>query len=233
VNPRRRKHRRQHRRGLSLWLVPIAILGGIALIGFAVFYLFDHKVTGVGPPVGFTHFEPGLITDAMSGLAGMTAAVLGIVITVVSLLVQLTSERYTGVAQMFLRDRTNIFVMSYYVVTCVVGVFASLSLHAAFVPRATVITILAATALGIVIMLPYFMYVFRFLAPTNLVERIHHVELDRRQGQDHREPRRRRDPRLRRRVPRGEEPRAAEVVRDRRRDPHEPRLRRDGSRVAA
>jgi hypothetical protein len=172
VNPRRRKHRRQHRRGLSLWLVPIAILGGIALIGFAVFYLFDHKVTGVGPPVGYTQFEPGLITDAMSGLAGMTAAVLGIVITVVSLLVQLTSERYTGVAQMFLRDRTNIFVMSYYVVTCVVGVFASLSLHAAFVPRATVITILAATALGIVIMLPYFMYVFRFLAPTNLVERI-------------------------------------------------------------
>ena len=54
----------------------------------------------------------------------MTAAVLGIVITVVSLLVQLTSERYTGVAQMFFRDRTNVVVMSYYVVTCVVGVFA-------------------------------------------------------------------------------------------------------------
>ena len=41
---------------------------------------------------------------------------LGIVITVVSLLVQLTAVRYSGVAQMFLRDRTNIVVMAYYVV---------------------------------------------------------------------------------------------------------------------
>ncbi|HLL23683.1 MAG TPA: DUF2254 family protein, partial [Kofleriaceae bacterium] len=104
---------------MSLWLVPIAILGGIALVGFAAFYLFDHQVTSRSV-AGYTHFEPGLISDALSGLAGMTAAVLGIVITVVSLLVQLTSERYTGVAQMFLRDRTNIVVMSYYVVTCVV-----------------------------------------------------------------------------------------------------------------
>ncbi|MBA3501519.1 MAG: DUF2254 domain-containing protein [Deltaproteobacteria bacterium] len=163
---------------MSLWLVPIAILGGIALIGFATFYLFDHNLTGGSTHphaegvTSYTYFEPNLIADAMAGLAGMTAAVLGIVITVVSLLVQLTSERYTGVAQMFLRDRTNVFVMSYYVVTCVVGVFASLSLHPEFVPRATVVAILSATVFGLVIMLPYFMYVFRFLAPTNLVERI-------------------------------------------------------------
>src|SRR5688572_24161559 len=166
---------------MSLWLVPIAILGGIALLGFAVFYLFDHTFTGGAThPHGeglvdrFTRFEPPLIADAIAGLAGMTAAVLGIVITVVSLLVQLTSERYTGVAQMFLRDRTNVVVMSYYVVTCCVGVFTSLALHTEFVPRATVFAILAATVLGLVIMLPYFMYVFRFLAPTNLVTRIQH-----------------------------------------------------------
>jgi hypothetical protein len=155
--------------------VPIAILGGIALIGFALFYLLDHRVSGgAGDPSGknYLHFEPSLIADSLSGLAGMTAAVLGIVITVVSLLVQLTSERYTGVAQMFLRDRTNGIVMAYYVVTCCVGVFASLALHSEFVPRATVFAILAATVFGLVIMLPYFAYVFRFLAPTNLVTRI-------------------------------------------------------------
>jgi hypothetical protein len=105
VNPRRRRRRRQHRRGLSLWLVPIAILGGIALIGFATFYLFDHTVTGGAThphPDGagsYTHFEPSLIADAMAGLAGMTAAVLGIVITVVSLLVQLTSYATVSVTK--------------------------------------------------------------------------------------------------------------------------------------
>jgi hypothetical protein len=160
---------------LRLWLGPIAILGGIAVLGFAIFYLIDVYVTGGVPESGskeLFHFEPSLITDALSGLAGMTAAVLGIVITVVSLLVQLTSDRYTGVARMFLRDRTNVAVMSFYVITCVVGVFLSLSLHSEFVPRATVVAMMVATGSGIVIMLPYFAYVFRFLEPVNLIARI-------------------------------------------------------------
>ncbi len=179
VTPRRPRRRAQHHSGLRLWLVPIGILGGIAVLGFTVFYFLDHHLTGGVPDpkndsaIGrFVRFEPQLITDALSGLAGMTAAVLGIVITVVSLLVQLTSDRYTGVARMFLRDRTNVAVMAYYVITCVVGVFLSLSLHSEFVPRATVVAMMAATGFGIVIMLPYFAYVFRFLEPVNLIARI-------------------------------------------------------------
>ena len=161
-----------------MWLVPVAILGGIAIAGFGAFYLIAHYVTGGVANANesgagrLLQFEPALISDALSGLAGMTAAILGIVITVVSLLVQLTSDRYTGVARMFLRDRTNVSVMSYYVITCVVGVFLSLSLHSAFVPRATVFAMMVATGGGIVIMLPYFAYVFRFLEPTNLITRI-------------------------------------------------------------
>jgi hypothetical protein len=157
----------------------MAILGGIALLVFAALYALDHHVTGgisdphPGSAIGrYVRFEPTLISDALSGLAGMTAAVLGIVITVVSLLVQLTAERYTGVAQMFLRDRRNAVVMAYYVVTCVVGVALSLSLHNEFVPRAAVFSMMCACAFGLIMMLPYFAYVFRFLEPVNLVTRI-------------------------------------------------------------
>lgn len=171
--------RTPHRSGLRLWLVPMAILGGIALIIFVSLYTLDHHVTGgISDPhpasaAGrYVRFEPTLISDALSGLAGMTAAVLGIVITVVSLLVQLTSERYTGVAQMFLRDRRNVTVMAYYVVTCVVGVALSLSLHNEFVPRAAVFCMMCACAVGLIMMLPYFAYVFRFLEPVNLIARI-------------------------------------------------------------
>ena len=157
----------------------MAILGGIALLLFVTLYTIDHHLTGgVSDPnpasaIGrYMRFEPGLISDALSGLAGMTAAVLGIVITVVSLLVQLTADRYTGVAQMFLRDRTNVTVMAYYVVTCVIGVALSLSLHSEFVPRAAIFSMMCAVALGLVIMLPYFAYVFRFLEPVSLIARI-------------------------------------------------------------
>ena len=157
----------------------MALLGGIALAAFAAFYLFDDVLTG-GPPADagvsgigrYVRLDPDHISDAVTGLTGTTVAVLAIVITVVSLLVQLTSERYTGVAAMFLRDRTNIAVMAYYVITSVFGLATSLSLHAHFVPRTVVLAMLVTAALGLVIMLPYFAYVFRFLAPTNLVARI-------------------------------------------------------------
>src|SRR3954465_2027664 len=156
----------------------MAILGGIALMAFAALYALDHHVTGgiSDPHPGsaggrYVRVEPTLISDALSGLAGMTAAVLGIVITVVSLLVQLTAARYTGVAQMFLRDRRNGMVMAYYVVSCVVGVALSLSLHNEFVPRAAVFTMMCACAFGLIMMLPYFAYVFRFPERVTLVAR--------------------------------------------------------------
>jgi Predicted membrane protein (DUF2254) len=157
-------------------LVPVVVLAAIAIAGFSGFYLLDTFVTGGGhiaDPGGalrrFVMFEPDMITDALPSLAAMTAAVLGIVITVVSIVVQLSSERYTGVARMFLRDRVNVLVMAYFVVACVCGVFLSLSVRADFVPRAAVLAMMSATAFGLIIMLPYFAYVFRFLEPTNLI----------------------------------------------------------------
>ena len=78
------------------WLLPIAVLTATALGVFWGFYLLDHFVTGGRPsPAGgplraLLHFDPVSITDAVSSLAGMIAAVLGIVITVVSIIVQLS-----------------------------------------------------------------------------------------------------------------------------------------------
>ncbi len=171
--------RRLRSLGKRLWLLPIAVLAGIAVTGFAAFYLVDLHWTGgghVADPSGalrrYVMFEPSMITDALPSLAAMTAAVLGIVITVVSIVVQLSSERYTGVARMFLRDRVNVAVMAYFVVACVCGVFLSLSVREDFVPRAAVLAMMIATAFGLVVMLPYFAYVFRFLEPTNLISRI-------------------------------------------------------------
>jgi hypothetical protein len=182
VDPRRRRPALSRRR---LWLYPVIILAAIASVGFAAFYLVDYHVTGGGAvarPGGaldhYVAFDPSSIADAISALGGMTAAVLGIVITVVSLLVQLSSERYTGVAQMFLRDKINVAVMAYFVVACVCGVFLSLSVHSNFVPRATLIAMIVATSFGLVVMLPYFAYVFRFLEPGNLIERIRKEAVD-------------------------------------------------------
>ena len=161
------------------WLIPILVLTSVSLVVFWGFYSVDHFVTGgdVEPPfktpIGrYIHFDPSSITDAVSSLAGMIAAVFGIVITVVSIIVQLSSDRYTGVARMFLRDRINLVVMGYYLIACVCGVWLSVSIHRDYVPRMALLVMISATTLGLVLMAPYFRYVFWFLEPMNIISRI-------------------------------------------------------------
>ncbi len=156
----------------------MSAIASVSVIAFATLYTIDHHATGGAaqrggdPVLKYVFFEPEFITDAVPALGGMIAAVLGIVITVVSIVVQLSASRYHGVATMFFRDRTNVGVMGYYIVTCVYGVLVSLSVHGDFVPRGTVLGMVAATTLGLVLMAPYFAYVFWFLEPTNIIARI-------------------------------------------------------------
>jgi len=160
------------------WLAPIVLLTTIAGVAFAVLYLVDHYATGGkwseqhGPLKSYVFFDQGSITDAVSGLGAMIAAVLGIIITVVSIVVQLSAERYTGVTTMFFRDRTNIAVLGYYVIACVCGIWLSMSVRNDFVPRLTIVAMMAAATMGLVLMAPYFAYVFRFLEPGNIIARI-------------------------------------------------------------
>ncbi len=162
-----------------MWLRPIGVLAAVPAVLFVAFYLLDYFVTGGTAPSTadgllerYFLFDPSQISDAIPALAGMMAAVLGIVITVVSIIVQLSAERYTGVAQMFLRDRINIGVMAYFVIACVCGVWLSMSLHNSWVPRSATLAMMAATTFGLVLMLPYFAYVFQFLEPGSIVARI-------------------------------------------------------------
>ena len=161
------------------WAMPVVVLTAAALFVFFGFYTLDHSHTG-GPPAPdpdsavdrYFQFDPGSITDAVSSLGGMIAAVFGIVITVVSIIVQLSADRYTGVARMFLRDKINLFVMAFYVIAAVCGVWLSVALQETFVPRAALLVMMGMTTGGLVLMGPYFGYVFWFLEPNNIIHRI-------------------------------------------------------------
>lgn len=157
----------------------MSAIAAVAIISFSVLYAVDHYAVGGAlspnandPWLKYLFFDADHITDAVPALGGMIAAVLGIVITVVSIVVQLSASRYHGVATMFLRDRTNLGVMGYYIIVCVCGVLVSLSVRHDFVPRVTVVAMMVATTAGLVLMAPYFAYVFWFLEPTNIIARI-------------------------------------------------------------
>jgi hypothetical protein len=161
------------------WALRVGVLGAVALTAFWGLYSLDFFVTGhvsdavpSNPFARFLKFDPGSISDAISSLAGNIAAIFGLVITVVSIIVQLSADRYTGVTRMFFRDRLNISVMAYYLVACVYAVWLSVSLPHDYVPRAVLVSMLGMTTTGLLIMAPYFGYVFWFLAPSTIVARI-------------------------------------------------------------
>ena len=112
------------------WLLPMATLALVAILAFWALYVLDCYVTGnaaatetANPIARYFNFDASSVSGAVSALGGLIAAVLGIVITVVSIVVQLAAGRHGGVAGMFLRDRTNLLVLGYYVVSCVLGIF--------------------------------------------------------------------------------------------------------------
>ena len=157
------------------WLLPIALLTSVALIVFFGLYAIDHLRSGA--PAGtllerYFTFDSRSLTDALASLAGIIAAVFGIVITVVSIIVQLSADRFAGVTRMFLRDRISLGIVSYYIVACVCGVWLSVSLQQNYVPGVALAAMVVATTGGLVLMAPYFGYVFWFLEPRNIIDRI-------------------------------------------------------------
>lgn len=160
------------------WLVQIAGLTTAALLVFWSFYTLDFFYTGMesaapfrSPLDRYFRFDAALMGDAVSSLAGVIAAIFGIVITVVSIIVQLSASRFTGVTRMFLKDRINLAVMTYYIIVCVCGVWLAPSLHQDYVPRAALVGMLLMSTIGLVVMAPYFGYVFWFLDPMNIIAR--------------------------------------------------------------
>jgi hypothetical protein len=156
------------------WIFPIAVLTLASLCIFFGLYAIDLVTSRRGLRVfrSYSDFDPLLIADALSSLAGMTAAVFGIVVTVVSIIVQLSADRYAGVARMFLKDRVNLAVMSYYLIACVGGVWLSMALKQDWAPRITALAMVCATTGSLALVGPYFGYVFWFLEPMNIIARI-------------------------------------------------------------
>ena len=154
------------------WLYPIFTLVGTAICLYGGLYTLDRVVAGGGSIADWFSFDHDHITDSVGGLAGTIAAVLGIIITVVSIIVQLSAERYAQVTEMFFRDRTNLVVMAFYVVGCVCGIFNAFAISETFVPRVTLTVLVVIAVFGFAMMAPYFAYVFDFLQPENIIARI-------------------------------------------------------------
>jgi hypothetical protein len=165
----------------------IGILLGISCVLFAAFWLLDVAFFGRRTPAAehlsawrlLVDLDAETLQNALGSLAQVVVAVLGIAITVVSIVVQLAATRYTPrIAEMFFRDKKNLSIMGFFVVACINAVWISIVVTTGFVPRATVAMTTVVVTASLLMLIPYFAYVFAFLDPEKVIARIGHQVLD-------------------------------------------------------
>jgi hypothetical protein len=114
----------------------------------------------------------------LSGAAQVVAGVLAILITVVAIVLELSATRYTHrVTVLFARDPVNLAVMTFFVLTTVLCIWLALALSgevnvSPLFPHAGFLLAIAMMTVCLVALLPYFAYVFNFVSPLGIVERI-------------------------------------------------------------
>lgn len=161
----------------------LGLLAGVALSFFGLFWLLDATVLAPdrnGSVIDrlLLDYDAETLQNTLGSLAQTIVAVLGIAITVVSIVVQLAATRYSShIASMFFRDRTNLAIMGFFVVACIDAVWVSLAVTSRHVPRASVTASLMVVTGSLLLLIPYFAYVFDFLDPARVVARFGDVTL--------------------------------------------------------
>jgi hypothetical protein len=106
-------------------------------------------------------------------LLEVLAGVFAITITVVAIIVQLSATRYTSrVVDLFLEDPFNRGVLFAYVVPLVYGFWLANSITEQSYSRLSMTIFIVISTLSITLVIPYFNFVFRFLKPDNIINKI-------------------------------------------------------------
>ena len=153
-------------------LVTLGFFAAFAVAAFSAVWLFDYFVldgqrhASAGPFLQLIDYDAETMQNALGSLSQVIAAVLGIAITVVSIVVQLAATRYTSrVADLFFRDRINLGVMGFFVVACVEALWVSFTVRRDYVPQATITATVIMASGSVLLLVPYFAFVFDFLDP--------------------------------------------------------------------
>lgn len=175
---------RDYRALARAWLVPfVLLLGAFALIygaGVAIDVAFHREPardTGVRRAFFDVLFHPqlseGTVQQVLGTIGQVVPQVLGIAITVVAIIVELASNRYTSqVTDLFIRDRVNLAVIGLFVVSSLLPLWVGSSFGDGYVPVAGYYLTLVTCSASIIMLVPYFSYVFTFLQPANIIQTI-------------------------------------------------------------
>ena len=168
----------RHHRSFRIWLLPLLLLMGVWLAIFLLTFWVDASGA-------FERLEllwrpnPSSAANTIANAGEVVAAVLGIAITVVAIIVELASNRYTHrITELFVGEPINFFVMGFFVIAALQAIFVGVIFDdtgeaaSGFVPYFGITVSMAMLGICLLLLLPYFAFVFDFLNPIQIVDRM-------------------------------------------------------------
>ncbi len=167
---------------LRTWTVPFLGIFGVAALIFLATFWTDQIVSArhAGTPVTVSGLLRSLsdqdieqARNTLGGLGEVMAAVLGLALTVSSIIVQLAATRFTPhITSLFFRARTNLLVLAFFVTSTVYVLWVNFSVGESYLPQSGVLVSMLLMTASLLLLFPYFAYVFDFLDPEKIVGRI-------------------------------------------------------------
>lgn len=117
------------------------------------------------------------LQEFVATLTQVLSGVLGVTLSVVAIVVQLSADRFTPkVTELFLREQVNFYLFFFLILANVVSLWSSIALSfydpASGHPGLLIgLNLLLGTA-SFLVLIPYFRFVFNFLQPTSIIRRI-------------------------------------------------------------
>ena len=164
------------------WLKPfVSLLGAAAVLLLMSFWadLID-RVSAPGEVRTISGVFASLLAidldqarQTVGNMGEVMAAVLGLALTVSSIIVQLAATRFTPhVTSLFFRAPANMVVNGVFVVGTIFVLWINYAANPAFIPRWGVLLSLVFLTTSLLLLFPYFSYVFSFLEPDSIVGRM-------------------------------------------------------------
>lgn len=167
-------------RELQVALLAGALLFGLSLLALALAQGLEGGFARLlqDPRAYLVAIGHEVATDRIANAAEVVAGVLAILITVVAIVVELAANRYTHrITQLFVREPLNVAVMALFVLTAILCLWLSATPPpppeaVPALPRAGLVLAMALVTLCLLVLVPYFAFLFRFVSPLQVIDRI-------------------------------------------------------------
>ncbi|MEZ4451196.1 MAG: DUF2254 family protein [Nannocystaceae bacterium] len=172
---------RRYSTNVGTWTKPFLLILALASVIFGLAFWLDvlttdsgdHPASMRGLVHSILHQDKEQARNTLGGLGEVMAAVLGLALTVSSIIVQLAATRFTPyITNLFFRAQTNLLVLGFFVTSTVFIVWVNFSIGDDNVPRWGVLFSMLLMTASLGLLFPYFAYVFDFLDPEKIVGRI-------------------------------------------------------------